>query len=100
MRLLPSCFCLLPLLVLATAPAHAADWIWAAGQPGDNEVRFFRKEFRLTEAPGKATLTVACDNKATVYLDGKRLGENTDWNEPSQFEVDRKSTRLNSSHRT
>ena len=63
--------------------AQTPEWIWSSGKAGERDVCFFRKTFRITDAPGKATLTVACDNSATVFLDGKLVGENSEWNEPT-----------------
>ena len=71
----------------ALASARAQEWIWQGDKPGEKDVRFFRKEFRLGDAPEKAILTVACDNAATVYLDGKEVGSNDNWNEPSVIDV-------------
>jgi hypothetical protein len=68
----------------ASLRAQSPEWIWSDGKPGDKDVRFFRKEFRMTDAPEKATLRFAADNKATAFLDGKPVGENTEWNDPTQ----------------
>ncbi len=62
--------------------ASAQDWIWSGGKPGETDIRYFRKPFRLGDVPEKAVLTVACDNKATIFLDGKIVGETDDWNKP------------------
>lgn len=84
--------CLPALAALCFAPiqptsASAQEWIWSQGQAGDDDVRFFRKEFALDAAPEKAVLKVACDNKATIYLDGKSIGENASWNEPTAIDL-------------
>jgi putative heme-binding domain-containing protein len=76
------------LAVFATTfAAHAQDWIWASATPGENDVAYLRKAFRLDEAAAKAVLTVACDNQATIYLDGKLVGENKSWSEPTAIDV-------------
>jgi putative heme-binding domain-containing protein len=62
--------------------ASAQEWIWSGGKVGDHDVRFFRKPFRLGDVPEKAVLTVACDNNAIIYIDGKVVGETDDWNKP------------------
>src|SRR5882672_1115159 len=67
--------------------ASAQDWIWSSGKAGDEDVRYFRKPFRLGDAPEKAVLALACDNKATIYLDGKIIGENDDWNKPTVLDL-------------
>jgi putative heme-binding domain-containing protein len=65
----------------------AQEWIWSAGKAGEEDVRYFRKQFRLGDVPEKAVLTVACDNKATIYVDGKVVGENDDWNKPTVLDL-------------
>src|SRR6266511_3166936 len=67
--------------------ANAQDWIWLGKNAGEKEVAFFRKSFRLGETPGKALLSVACDNQATIYLDGKVVGENESWSEPTVIDL-------------
>jgi putative heme-binding domain-containing protein len=67
--------------------ALAQDWIWSSGKAGENDVRYFRKPFSLGDVPEKAVLTVACDNKATVYIDGKVVGETDDWNKPMVLDL-------------
>jgi putative heme-binding domain-containing protein len=65
----------------------AQDWIWSGGKAGEEDVRYFRKSFRLGDVPEKAVLTLACDNKATIYLDGKIVGENDDWSKPTVLDL-------------
>ncbi len=67
--------------------ALAQDWIWSGGKAGENDVRYFRKPFSLGDVPEKAVLTFACDNKATVYIDGKIVGETDDWNKPMVLDL-------------
>src|SRR5262245_26550384 len=83
-------FLALPFLFAAHAAAQSPEWIWHPNNgapPGDNEVRFFRKEFRMTDAPEKATLRVACDNRANVFLDGKQVAEATEWSTPTVVDL-------------
>src|SRR6266545_838593 len=83
-------FLALSLAVTAHAAAQSPEWIWHPNNgapPGDNEVRFFRKEFRMTDAPEKATLRVACDNRANVFLDGKQVAEATEWSTPTVVDL-------------
>ncbi|HEU0009006.1 MAG TPA: hypothetical protein VFT34_04235, partial [Verrucomicrobiae bacterium] len=83
-------FLALSLVVAAHPAAPSPEWIWHPNNgapPGDNEVRFFRKEFRMTDAPVKATLRVACDNRANVFLDGKQIAEATEWSTPTVVDL-------------
>jgi len=68
---------------------HAQDWIWSSKSASEKDVSYFRKSFRLAESAEKAALTVACDNQATIYLDGKIVGENESWNEPTVIDLSR-----------
>ena len=81
-------FALAALAALA-APlaAQQPEWIWSAAKAGEDDVRFFRKEFSLADAPEKATVRFACDNKATIFLDGKSIGENSEWSEPTVLDL-------------
>src|SRR5262245_7479848 len=74
---------------LLSLTAAAQDWVWSSGQVGNNDVRYFRKPFRLGDAPEKAVLAVACDNKAAIYVDGKLVGESDDWNQPTTIDLAR-----------
>ena len=82
----------LPLIAAACAfvsplSVVAQDWIWSGGKIGDKDVRFFRKEFVVSGAPTNAVLALACDNKATIYLDGKVVGENDSWSEATVLDL-------------
>lgn len=75
------------LTFLAPIRSIAQDWIWSSGAVGDNDVRFFRKTFRVSEAPTKAVLAFSCDNKAIAYLDGKAVAENDNWSEATVVDL-------------
>ena len=66
----------------ALAKGPAPSWIWGA----DADRRYvLRKEF-----PGgskSARLKAAADNHVTVYLNGRRVAEGDDWNEPVEVDV-------------
>ena len=67
---------LLTTLLTAQAWGQTPQWIWHPdpGQSGPtNEVRFFRKAFVVEGKIGKASLAVAADNRAEVFLNGKRV---------------------------
>ena len=65
----------------------AQDWIWSDGNSGADDVRFFRKQFKVDAAPEKAVLALACDNKAVIYLDGKQIGENDSWSDATVIDL-------------
>ena len=85
---------LLPLFVCASF-AQTPEWIWhdnKGKEPVDNEVTYFRKSFTLKSAPQKATLIAACDNQAIVYLNGKQVLRNPEWNHATRANVRRDLT--------
>ena len=86
-----NCISLLALFVCASF-AQTPEWIWhdnKGREPADNEVTYFRKSFALKSAPQKATLIAACDNQAIVYLNGKQVLKNPEWNHATRANVRR-----------
>ena len=76
---------LLPLIIFSFTPllsANEPEWIWHTKQAADGEVRFFRKEFTLEALPAKAKLSASCDNEEIVYVNGREVGQSTEWNQP------------------
>jgi putative heme-binding domain-containing protein len=82
----PSRTILASIFLAACSQLHAAtpEWIWASGQP--KKVNF-AKVFELSGQPGKAQLDFTCDNKAEVWVNGKSVGENRDWQYPVKTDV-------------
>lgn len=82
-------------LLLAVAgwgcPMLHADtlWIWAEG-PGSKDAANLRKQFEVPTQLRNAELFLTCDNGAKVYLDGKAVLTNSDWNQPSKVDLTRK----------
>src|SRR6267142_1615952 len=74
----------LPLFCLL-ASAENPHWIWhdnkgVAIKP--DEVRFFRKTFHLAAKPSKAPLSVAADDEAVIYINGKEVVHPKDYAKP------------------
>lgn len=87
------CF-LLILLSALTARGEAqlqGQWIWTSPTATENERAWFRKEFTIDEALLKqvktARLYVTCDNHAVVFLNGKQLIRNDEWQTPNRANV-------------
>ncbi len=59
-------------------------WIWG---PDPNAKYVLRREFEGGAA--KADVVAACDNKFTLYLNGKKIAEGTNWNAPVRVNLDR-----------
>src|SRR6266478_4834825 len=69
-------------------PIRAQDpqWIWHDNQGASikpNEVRFFRKVFKIQRKPLKAVLSLAADDDAKVYLNGKQISHARGYDKPN-----------------
>ncbi len=77
-------FALACLVLLAgPLPAQTPEWIW--GDAGTNaETRYFRKNFLFPPFATRAVISVAGDDGAEVFLNGRRLAKNAAWAQPSK----------------
>jgi putative heme-binding domain-containing protein len=83
----------LVLFFIASASLHAQtpEWIWLndnANPSASDQVRYFRKTFE-GRAFTKAVLTVAGDDRATAFLNGRQVAENRNWKNPVSVDVTR-----------
>jgi putative heme-binding domain-containing protein len=65
-------------------------WIWLHDEQGNvaDEV-YFRKEFRVRGEINAARLYATCDNRMTVYLNGRKVLESSEWSRPVFADVTR-----------
>lgn len=75
--------------LVTLAQAQTPEWIWSTKTPGAEDVVLFRKVFTVPENLGQASLLVAGDNEATVWINGRQVARNTDWNQASKANVSR-----------
>ncbi len=79
--------------LLLAAVAHAQttpEWIWHpnnGAKPADDEVRYFRKTFKLDGAARRATLSVAADNRFTAYVNNAVVGAGKEWQLFPKFDL-------------
>jgi putative heme-binding domain-containing protein len=71
------------LLALASAAQAAPQWIWLSKKATDGEQVTFQHRFEIKQPLKTATLSVTCDNGADIFLNGKLLVKNPDWQMPS-----------------
>jgi len=67
-----------------------AKWIWDrrdAAQNAPTGTVYFRREIQLTSPPTEAFGLVACDNRYTLYVDEKKVGEGKDYSNPNHFDL-------------
>lgn len=65
-------------------------WIWNStnayeGAPAGSV--YFRRTVRLNERVTEATVVCAADNKFTLYVNGNRVGEGSDWERPRMLDI-------------
>ena len=68
--------------------AQDPHWIWSAPKAGEEETRFFRKEFTLDEVPAQAKIRGSADDEATVFVNGEEIGSTKSWKEPFVKEIE------------
>lgn len=69
------------------ASGSAPEWIWIAGETGENQTVGFRKSFTLASPITSARLHGTCDNGMSVFIDGKPAIESTEWETPVSKDV-------------
>jgi putative heme-binding domain-containing protein len=75
-------------LALLALPLQAEpQWIWTSKTPKDGEKASFTKTIKLEGNPKIARLTFTCDNGATAFINGKKVGVNTLWSDPTKEKV-------------
>jgi putative heme-binding domain-containing protein len=79
---------LLTTLALLNLPLHAEpQWIWISKTPKDQEKASFSKTFTISGKIRNARLTFTCDNSATAFVNGRKVGQNESWSEPAKEKI-------------
>lgn len=71
------CAAVLTLIFAPVALGQTAEWIWGPS-PVAGETRYFRRNFLIPEGTTGAVLSVAGDDEADVFLNGRLLVRNAD----------------------
>lgn len=69
-----------------TLPAEPS-WIWTRKNAEPQEQADFRREFDLAGGIKSAVLNLTCDNGATAWINGRKVLDNTDWQQPAKGDV-------------
>src|SRR5262245_14754998 len=82
------------LFVIATSvpvAAQAADpvpeWIWTTAKAGDKDYAYFRRPVEVKGKLKSAVLSVACDNRVTVFVNAERIVEHGSWSDAVREDV-------------
>ena len=76
--------------LLMTPTMAEPQWIWTSTATKSEEKATFQKTFTITEPVKSAQLNFTCDNGATAYLNGIQIAKNSDWNEPTRVQLNKK----------
>src|SRR5260370_21138718 len=57
-------------------------WIWLDDKPRDNQTVYFRKEFAIAHPVAAVKLQATCHNALTLFIDGKKVLEHSEWESP------------------
>lgn len=92
--LLPSALLLLCSLPVFAQNANSwanAKWVWdeanANSTPQNDEPRYLRRTFTLATKPTAAELWITADNIYTVYVNGQKIGTDSEWNTVERYNV-------------
>ena len=80
----------LTLALIAASPFAAMaepQWIWTGSPAKANERVTFRKTFTIAGEVKSAALVFTCDNGATAFMNGSKVAENPDWQQPTKAGV-------------
>jgi putative heme-binding domain-containing protein len=79
---------LLFIFALAISCIHAEPvWIWTNKEAVANERATFSKTFTSDGEVKSALLNITCDNGASVFINGEKAADNTDWDKPTKANV-------------
>lgn len=75
----------------AAEPWTGANWIWddpqASSDAQGNDPRYIRHAFELPTAAKKATVQISVDNSYELFVNGKKIGSDGNWNEAETYDV-------------
>ena len=74
-------------LALPLAAFAESQWVWTSKAAKPNSKAVFKKTFTVAGPVKSATLSMTCDNGATVVLNGQTVAENKDWDSPVKADV-------------
>ncbi len=77
-------FAVLPLITPLEA-GTIPSWIWSKQGGADGETVHFRKVFKADG--GKARLAATCDNEMAIFVNGKKVLEGIEWQEPQAADI-------------
>ncbi len=58
------------------------DWIWSADRTFNNQRIYLRKELDIASPIKSAKMYTSCDNRMTLWINGKEVGHETEWSRP------------------
>jgi hypothetical protein len=62
-------------------------WIWKSKQPGPTEKVFFCRDFEVPATIRAASVTLSCDNRHHLSINGKDIGMGGEWSHPPTYDI-------------
>ncbi|MGB1815576.1 MAG: cytochrome C, partial [Rubripirellula sp.] len=63
------------------------DWIWDATGTSSSQPIYLQKQFNVTGEVTAAALFTVCDNTMKIWVNGKIVGESSEWSAPIQKDI-------------
>ena len=63
------------------------DWIWDATGTSSSQPIYLQKQFNVTGKVTAAALFTVCDNTMKIWVNGKMVGESSEWSAPIQKDI-------------
>ncbi len=64
-----------------------AQWIWSEGEITAQQPIYVRKSFEIAGPVKSAKVFTTCDNRMTLWINGKEVGKSPDWPNPIRKDV-------------
>lgn len=64
-----------------------ADWVWDANGTSSPKPIYLQKQFNVSAKVTSASLFTVCDNTVKVWVNGKLVGESSEWSSPIQKDI-------------
>lgn len=64
-----------------------AQWIWSQGKITADQPVYLRKSFEIKGAVKSGKVYATCDNRLTLWINGKEVGKSPDWMHPIHTDV-------------
>jgi putative heme-binding domain-containing protein len=69
------------------SPRPTPQWIWKSKDAGPTEKVFFRYDFKVPKNFSEGSITVSCDNRHQVFVNGVNVGMGSEWSHSPTYDI-------------